>query len=89
MSFVLPPIIIDVEDAKVEILEVVKYTLPNGEDRYHVVCRLYWRDIKTRPFFLDAKDMDDLRKKIEIELSKIKILYIIGGRNIVEEVVSR
>jgi len=78
-----------VDDAKVEVLEVIKYTMPNGEDRYHVVCRLYWRGIRTRPFFLDAKDMNDLRKKLEIELSKIKILYIIGGRDLVEEVVSR
>ncbi|RLG74798.1 MAG: hypothetical protein DRO23_05620 [Thermoprotei archaeon] len=84
----LPPIWIRIDGAKAEILEVLKFTFPDGKVRYHVVCRIFWRGIKTRKFFLDVINMDDLRKKLEIELSKIKLLYISRGEKYVREVVT-
>jgi len=89
MSFHLLPIAIDVDGARVEIFEVMKYELPSGDVIYRVTCRIIWRGIKTRVFSLDAKDMDDFRKRVEIEIAKMKMMYLIGGRELVEEVVSR
>jgi len=88
LEVTLPPISFRVDDARAEILEVLKFTFPDGKVRYHVVCRLIWRGIKTRKFFLDVRSMDDLRKKLEIELSKIKLLYILKGEKYVREVVT-
>ena len=89
LEVMIPPVAVTVDDAKVEIFEVLKFTFPDGSTRYHVTCRINWRGIKSRIFFVDVKDTKDLKRKLEIELSKMKMLYLIGGKKYVEEVVTK
>lgn len=83
-DMIIPPVAVDIDGARVEIFEVIK--LSTG---YHVTCRINWRGIKSRIFFIDAKDTEDFKRKLELELAKMKTLYIIGGRRYVEEVMCK
>ncbi|RLG61376.1 hypothetical protein DRN86_00065 [Candidatus Geothermarchaeota archaeon] len=89
INVIVPPVRTKVEDAYVDILEVLKFKFPNGEVRYHVTCRIEWRGIRTRVFFIDCKDIEEFKQKISIELAKLKIMYLTLGLKGVLEVVGK
>ena len=89
LEVLVAPVTLRVDDARVEIFEVLKFDFPDGKPRYHVTCRIRWRDVTSRVFFLDVTDMKDLERKLKIELSKLKMLYLVGGKRLVTEVMGR
>ena len=89
LDVLIAPLTLKVDDARVEVFEVLKFEFPDGKPRYHVTCRVKWRDITSRIFFLDVYDMKDLERKLKVEISKLKMLYLIGGKKYVLEVMGR
>lgn len=88
LNSIIPPIVFMFDGAKVEILEVIDFSYPDGRKSYHVTVRVTWRDITTRKFFIDADNTDQFFKKLRIEINKLKFMYLAYGKEYVRGVVS-
>lgn len=78
-SLLLPPFSIDVDGFKVDILEVLKSELISGETWYHVVVTIDYKGIKSKSYTIDVRDMNDLIKKLKVEITKIKMIEYSQG----------
>jgi len=75
----IPPFYLDIDGVLVDVLEVSKQTLPNGEVWYIVSCSIRYKGIKSKVFPLYVKNEEDLKNKLKIEITKIKLLEITHG----------
>ena len=69
----IPPVEVQVLDAKVTIAEVRGYTSFAGERRYIVSCFVEWGGYRSPLFQLDVKDNDELEQKLKVEIAKMKL----------------
>jgi hypothetical protein len=74
------PFSIMVDDVPVTILEVVKSELDPNNPWYHVVVQIIYKGIKSRVYSLDVRNTKDLVKKLKVEITKIKMLEYIYGK---------
>ncbi|MEM1542786.1 MAG: hypothetical protein QXV82_09185 [Ignisphaera sp.] len=80
-KIILTPFSIVVDNVVVDVLEVLKTRLISGDEYYHVVARVNYKDIKSRSFTLDVKSMDELIIKLKVEVNKIKYIEYVYGIN--------
>ena len=74
----VPPIELQLLDAKVTIVEVHRYETPWTGPMYHVACVVEWGGYRSQVFFVDAKDNDELERKLKVEISKMKLMIASG-----------
>jgi hypothetical protein len=74
----VPPVELQVLDAKVTIVEVHKYELPWTGPMYHVACVVEWGGYRSQVFFIDAKDNEELERKLKVEIAKMKLMVASG-----------
>jgi hypothetical protein len=74
----VPPVELQLLDAKVTIVEVHKYEAPWTGPMYHVACVVEWGGYRSQVFFVDAKDNDELERKLKVEISKMKLMIASG-----------
>lgn len=77
--FIIPPFSLDIDDVLVDVFEVSKQSFPNGETWYIVSCSIRYKGIKSKVFPLFVKNEEDLKNKLKIEITKIKIMEITHG----------
>jgi len=75
----ITPVKFKLDGVDVTLIEVLRSELIDGSKWYHVRAQLEWRETKSTPFSLDVKDMNHLKKKLLVEISKFKLGLIIGG----------
>lgn len=78
------PIRMNVEGYDVTILEVVKSKPINKDTWYHVVCYIEQGNKRTRIFSIDCRSWDEFKKKIKIEVSRLKIMRLLMGEKVWE-----
>jgi len=78
LDVVIPPVAIDVEGAKVIILEVIRYTRFDGATRFLVSCQVECQGWLSPQFRLDVKDERDLINQLRVEVSKMQLLLMSG-----------
>ena len=88
-QIILPPVRMKVDDADVDILEALRLDMINGDKLYYVTCRIRWRGIKTKKFFVICRDKNEFVEKIRIELSKLKTMYLTLGLKETVEIASK
>ena len=74
----VPPVELQVLDAKVTIVEVHKYETPWTGSMYRVSCFIEWGGYRSQVFHLDVKDNDELERKLKIEVAKMKVAITSG-----------
>jgi len=77
---IIPPVSFKLDGAYVTIYEVTKSTLITGETWYHVNLDLRISQYKTKRFTLDVRNVDELKRKLLIEISKFKLMILLGVR---------
>jgi len=80
----IPPQTLWLDDAKVTIVEVMRSDLITGDTFYHVFLQVEMPPFPPRRFSLDVKSFDELRKKLLVEVSKLKIFRICGMEDLVK-----
>jgi hypothetical protein len=74
----VPPVEIELLDAKVTIIEVHRYETPWTGPMYHVACTVEWGGYRSQVFFVDAKDNEELEQKLKVEIAKMKLMVMTG-----------
>jgi len=74
----VPPVELELLDAKVTIIEVHKYETPWTGPVYHVACVVEWGGYRSQVFFVDAKDNVELEQKLKVEIAKMKLMVMTG-----------
>ena len=62
----------------VTIYEALKSKIVSGKTWYHVTVDFTWRGNKSRRFSIDCRDVNDLIKKLLVEISKFKWFVLVG-----------
>jgi len=84
----LTPFSILVDEVTVRVLEVLKTELDPQYPWYHVVVQINYHGIKSRIYSLDVRNTKDLVKKLKIEVTKIKMLEYMYGREELKRLIS-
>jgi len=80
---IIPPVRTEVDGVVVDILEVLKLR----DDDYHVTCIARFKDVSSRKFFISARDTEEFKAKLRVEVAKLKLAYYVGGKEFAKEVV--
>jgi len=82
---IVPPLRTVVDGVVVDIIEVLKIS----DNDYNVLCIARYKDVSSSPFFINASNTEEFKAKLKVEVSKLKLFYFLGGRELAEEVVRR
>ena len=83
-KLIIPPVSIKIDDAEYILLEAIRLETVDGSPQYYVVGFFYWNGIKTCKFPVIVRDEKELKAKLEMELSKVKMTFLAGGRGLTE-----
>jgi len=75
----ITPVKFKLDGVDVTLIEVIRSELITGDKWYHVRLQLEWKGTRSTLFTLDVKDMDHLKKKLFVEISKFKLSIIMKG----------
>jgi len=79
LDSIIPPIRFKLDNCTVTIYEVLKSQIASGKTWYHVCLDLEYRGKRTPRFSLDAYNNKDFKKRLLVEISKLKWLVLLGG----------
>ena len=82
----VPPVVFAAEGCLVHILEVLQHRAPWG-DEYSVAVKLDCGKISTRVFNLTVRNEEELKAKILAEITKLKMMRLVYGDELTQEVV--
>lgn len=75
---IIAPVSFKLDKAVITIYEVNKSTLVSGDVWYHVHLDIKIGKYRSRRFTLDVRDVNELKKKLLVEISKFKMLILMG-----------
>jgi len=78
LDAIIPPVRFTLDDAIVTIYEVNKSKLINGEVWYHVNLDIQVDKYRSKRFTLDVRNVKELKRKLLVEISKFKLLVMLG-----------
>lgn len=84
----ITPFSINVDGVDVTILEVLSTQLISGDKWYHVVVQIKYKNILSKKYTLDVKDMNNLINKLKVEISKIKFIEMAYGLNYLKQIIT-
>ncbi|RLE47283.1 MAG: hypothetical protein DRJ18_03440 [Candidatus Methanomethylicota archaeon] len=84
----LPPFYIDVEGVRALVLEVGKTELSPEEILYTASIQLEYKGMRSRTFFLQARDERDLLDKLRLEVSKLKFIELAYGTEFLRRLIA-
>ncbi|RLE65532.1 MAG: hypothetical protein DRJ38_03540 [Thermoprotei archaeon] len=76
---IVPPAVVELDGARVYILEVTERTWIRGEKRFLVTCMIEYAGYCSPKFTLDVASNEELKAKLQAEIAKMK-LAILSGR---------
>ena len=85
----LGPRELEVDGARVTILEVLKTSTPWLGDEYHVVVRIRLGGVTSKPFTIDVRGERELIEKLRVEIAKMKLFKFIHGEEEFRRVAER
>ncbi len=75
---IITPISFRLDNAIITIYEVNKSKLISGDTWYHVHLDIRIGKYRSQRFTLDVRNMKELKKKLLVEISKFKMLILLG-----------
>jgi len=79
LDAIIPPVRFRIDGCDVTIYEVLKSQIVSGKTWYHICLDLEYKGKRTRRFSLDAYSTEDFKKRLLIEISKLKWIVLLGG----------
>jgi len=76
---IVPPAIIELDGAKVYILETTKRKWLDGRIHYIVSCFVEWKGKRSQTFDLDVTSNEELIAKLKTEIAKFKLMIMTGA----------
>jgi hypothetical protein len=78
-TFQITPFFLEIDGVTVQIIEVAKQQLISGEVWYIVPVKIIYKGIHSRVFPMMVRDIRDLKNKLKVEITKVKIIdYSLG-----------
>jgi hypothetical protein len=78
-TFQITPFFLEIDGVTVQIVEVAKQQLISGEVWYIVPVKIIYKGIHSRVFPMFVKDIRELKNKLKVEITKVKIIdYSLG-----------
>ena len=78
----------EIDGVTVEVLEVLKHQLISGDKYYTVALRIHYKNIISKIFHLTVKNIEELKNKLKIEITKIKFMEQSYGLKYVKGVIT-
>jgi len=75
---VVPPIVTELDGAKVHIIEITSHDWVDGKRHYVVTCFIEWNGFKSKTFSLDVTSNRELEAKLRTEIAKMKLMIMSG-----------
>jgi len=75
---IVGPVTIELDDAKVNIIEVVPHSWVDGKKHYVVSCTVEWGGYRSQIFTLDVTSNKELEAKLRTEIAKMKLMILSG-----------
>lgn len=79
MRITIPPRILELDGARVYILEVTRHDWVDGKTHYIVSCMVEWNGKKSQIFSLDVTSNEELVAKLRVEIARFKLMNIALG----------
>jgi len=73
-TFQLTPFFLEVDGVTVQVVEVSKQQLISGEVWYIVPVKIIYKGIHSRIFPMFVKNITDLKNKLKVEITKVKLI---------------
>ncbi len=80
------PVTFEADGCLVHLLEVLKAEL-FGKKMFHAAVRIECDGLKTKVFTIDARSNEELKAKILVEISKLKLIRFLYGDTFTQEVI--
>jgi hypothetical protein len=84
----ITPFFIKIDDVTVEILEVSEQPLISGDKWYIASVKIIYKGIHSKIFPLFVRDEVELKNKLKVEITKIKIIDYSYGLEEVKRVIT-
>jgi len=75
---IVGPVVVELDGAKVHILEVVPHSWVDGKKHYVVSCIVEWGGYRSSIFSLDVTSNKELEAKLRTEIAKMKLMIMAG-----------
>jgi len=75
----LTPFIVEIDGAKVYVLEIVPKRDIRGKEFYFVTVLVEWNGVRSKPFTLHCYTNDELITKLRAEIAKLKLSNFLLG----------
>ena len=79
---VVPPVVTELDGAKVYILEITEHEWLNRQKRFLVTVFVEWNGFRSPIFTLDVEDNRELKNKLRAEIAKMKFIIMSGKHDI-------
>ena len=83
---IIPPVLVELDGAKVYILEVTEHTWLNGRKRFLVTLFVEYNGFRSPIFTLDVEDNQELKSKLRAEIAKMKFIIMSGKHDIYKRI---
>jgi len=75
---IVPPVVMELDGAKVTILELVPHEWVDKKVHYVVTCYIEWNGYRSNPLTLDVTSNKELIAQLKTEIAKMKLMIITG-----------
>jgi len=82
MRVIVPPVELEIDGAKIYILEVTEREWIDKKKHYLVSCIIEYRNYRSQVFTLDVTSNKELMAKLKTEVAKIKLFLKSGKREL-------
>jgi len=79
---IVPPFTVELDGAKVHILEVTERKWVDKKKHYLVTCYVEIGNHRSQVFTLDVTSNEELKAKLRVEIAKMKFMLLSGKTNI-------
>jgi len=83
---VVPPVLVELDGAKVYILEITKHEWVNKQKRFLVTVFVEWNGFRSPIFTLDVESNAELKAKLRAEIAKMKFIIMSGKHDIYKRI---
>ena len=83
---IVPPLVVEIDGAKVYILEITEHEWVDNKKHYLVSCFVEWNGYRSQTFVLDVTSNRELVAKLKSEIAKMKAMILSGNTQVFRKI---